>query len=877
MQGSSPLATFLFTDIEGSTRLWEQQPELMRPALAHHDSILRAAVESNRGMVAKTTGDGVVAVFADPLDAVAAAAQIQRALANLTATGAVPIAARCGMHTGVAERRDNDFFGVAVNRAARIMGAAHGGQVLLSHAAWTLVSDRLPEDAGLLDLGLVRLRGLSGPEHVYQLTLPDLRNDFPPLRSLATTPNNLPLQMTSFIGRAREVVEIVASLGKTRLLTLCGTGGIGKTRLSLQVAAGVIDGYPDGAWFVELAPVTDGPMVAQAVASVLAVKEAAGHPVVEALVKYVRDKKLLLILDNCEHLRDACADLVKQLLQAGPHLKVLASSREPLQLAGETTHPVATLATPKPGAVATPQVLSQYESVRLFIDRALAVQPGFSMTDENATAVAQICHHLDGIALAIELAAARVRSLSVGQIAARLDDRFRLLAGSDRTLLPRQQTLRALIDWSFDLLSDDERALFRRLSVFAGGFTLEAAEAVGAGEEIEAAQVLDLLANLVDKSLVAMEAEGERYRFLETMRQYAQERLAQSHEGDPVRTRHFRYYLALAETARPKLSGPEQEKWFSRLDQERENILASHAWCERTEEGADAGVRLAYFVKPYWFNRGLLNLGHRVTVEALARIGAQDRTLTRSRVLADAGQFCSFMGRYQEAQRYLEESLDIARAIENKGMVARVLQVLGMALLGQGDLPTARGYLEEGLVLADKQGDKREIAAASNALAQLHRVDGELDKAEPMFGRVLMLARELGDREVIAVGLLNLAMVAVSRGARDRARSMLLEALAIATEIGSRPAGQSVLEVCAGLAAFHAEWERAVRFFGMAEAHMEYTGIHRDAADTAFLEPLMAKARDELDAAAVAAADSAGRGLSYDEGISEARRWLEDP
>ena len=877
MQAPFAVATFLFTDIEGSTRLWEQQPDQMRPALACHDAIVRGAVESNRGAVVKMIGDGAHAVFEDPLDAVAATLRLQQGLADPQATHGIALRVRCGLHVGVVERRDNDFFGTVLNRAARIMGTAHGGQVLLSQAVATLVGDRLPAGVALRDLGAVRLRDLASAEHVYQLVHPQLRNDFPPLRSLEATPNNLPQQMTSFVGRERDLAQVGKLLLATRLLTLCGVGGLGKTRLSLQLAADAIDRFADGVWFVELAPLTDASRVPQTVASVLGVKEAAGRPVLEALVKYVHDKQLLLILDNCEHLLHACADLAKQLLQAGSQLKVLASSREPLHLAGETTYPVPALAIPDARAVITAEMLPQYEAVRLFIDRAVAVQPAFQVTQENAVAVAAICHHLDGIPLAIELAAARVRALSVMQIAARLDDRFRLLTGGDRTALPRQQTLRALIDWSFDLLTDHERALFRRLSVFAGGWALEAAEAVGAGGDVEQGDVLDLLTHLVDKSLVAMEAQGERYRLLETVRQYAQERLDESGEGGRARTQHLRFFLALAEKARPELNGPHQGESLARLDTERENILVAHAWCDRAEEGADAGVRLAYFVKPYWFNRGLLGLGHRVTVEALARVGAQERSLNRARVLADAGQFCSYMGRYAEAQGYLEESLSIARETENKGLFARVLQPLGMALLGQGNLRMARGYLEEALALAGEQDSKRELAGACNALAQLHRVEGELDKAEPLFGRVLTLARELGDREVIAVGLLNLAMVSISRGDRDRARAMLLEALAIAGAIGSRPAGQSVLEVCAGLAVFCADWERAVRFFGMADAQMGYTGIHRDAADTAFLEPLISKARNALDASAFAAADSAGRALSYDEAILEARRWLESP
>ncbi|TMH54013.1 MAG: adenylate/guanylate cyclase domain-containing protein [Betaproteobacteria bacterium] len=527
VQVAPAVTTFLFTDIEGSSRLWEQDPERMRPALARHDALVRTAVEHNRGTVVKMSGDGVHAAFSDPLDAVCASLELQRALADSESTNGIAIHVRCGLHAGVTERRDNDFFGTAVNRAARIMSTAHGGQVLLSQAVAVLVDERLPPGVTLRDLGSLRLRDLASPEHVYQLVHPQLRQDFPALRSLEATPNNLPLQVTSFVGRERELAEVKKLLANSRLLTLLGVGGIGKTRLSLQVAADLMDDYPDGVWFVELAPLTDALLVPQAVASVLGVKEEAGRPVVEALIKYVKSRRQLLILDNCEHLLDACAELVKQLLQAGPSLRILASSREHLRVAGESTYPVPALAAPDPYEKFIHTTLTQYEAARLFIDRALAAQPAFEISQQNAIAVAEVCHRLDGIPLAIELAAARVRALPVGTIASRLSDRLRLLAGGDRTALPRQQTLRALIDWSFDLLGEQERTLFRRLAVFAGGFTLEAAEAVSAVGDLANSDVLDVLTHLVEKSLVVMEGESGRYRLLETVRQYAQERLSE--------------------------------------------------------------------------------------------------------------------------------------------------------------------------------------------------------------------------------------------------------------------------------------------------------------------------------------------------------------
>ena len=870
----SGVTTFLFTDIQGSTRLWEHEAERMRPALARHDAIVRAAVESHRGDVVKMSGDGVHAAFADPADAVAAALAIQLQLGAPQTEDAIRLEARCGLHAGVSERRDKDFFGTAVNRAARIMSVGHGGQVLLSEAVAALVRERLPRDVSLRDLGSVRLRDLSQPERLYQVLHAALRQEFPALRSLEAIPNNLPQQVTSFVGRQRELAEAWKLLRDNRLLTLVGPGGIGKTRLSLQIAADAIDDYPDGVWLVELAPLTDPRLVPQAAASVLGVKEEAGRPVTEALAKFVKDRGALLILDNCEHVIDACAELAKQLLQAGPRLKIMASSRELLRLAGEATYPVPALSTPEPGRKFIHSALADYEAARLFVDRAVAVQPAFAVSEKNAAAVAEVCHRLDGIPLAIELAASRTRALPVETIAARLDDRFRLLTRGDRTALPRQQTLRALIDWSYDLLTENERALFRRLSVCAGGWTLEAAEAIGAGGSIRSDGVLDLLTNLVEKSLVAVDAKGGRYRLLDTVRQYALQRLTESDEEAATRDRHLLWYLALAERARPELLGRAQAEWQARLDAERENILEAHAWCDRTEKGGECGLRLVEAMRQYWFSRGLLGLRHRLTIEALLRTGAQTRNLSRCLGLFNVGQACCFMGRYEEARGYLEESLAIAREIDSADRAEAVLEMLGMASFGQGELSTARAYLEEALALARRLRNQGEVLAALNGLAQVHRAGGNLDAAQPLYEQSLEIARELQSRESIAVGLLNLAMVAVSRRLSGRARETLLQALDIAEEIGFRPAGQSVVEVSAGLASMLQQWDRAARFFGAAEAQAQETGLHRDPSDEAFLSPWIETARSEFGAAAFAAAEADGRRLPYRQAVSEVRSWL---
>jgi len=872
VQDPTAVTTFLFTDIEGSSRLWEQEPEQMRAALASHDACARGAVADHRGRVVKMTGDGMHAVFDDPLDAVEAAVQLQHSL-QVPQEG-VALRIRCGLHAGVSERRDNDYFGAAVNRAARIMNAAHGGQVLLSQAIASLIASRLPADVTLRDLGRLKLRDLASPEHVHQVVHPALRSDFPALRSLETFPNNLPQQVTPFVGRARELDEIKALVARQRLVTLFGSGGLGKTRLSLQMAADVLDEYPDGVWLVELAPLRDARLVPQAVASVLGVVEEAGRPVVEALEKFVVERCLLIVLDNCEHLVQACAELAARLLRAGSRLKILASSREPLRITGECTYAVPSLAVPAADRKITVPALMTFESAHLFVERAAAARSTFRLTSENAAAVAEICRNLDGIPLALELAAARVRTMSVDDIVARLGDRFRLLKSGDRTASLRQQTLRASIDWSHDLLSEPERALLARLAVFAGGWTLDAAEAVGATAQIEAADVLDLLGALTEKSLVELDPPGARYRLLETVRQYAHERLDERPDADDAGDRHLGFYLAMAESASAQLTGPEQGAWLARLDVERENLLAAHAWCSHGERNTEAGLRLVSAVKLYLINRGLLTLLHRITVEALGRRPVQIRSLARCRALHTAGQLDCHMGRYGGALAYLKESLSIAREIDDKRRATAVLQALALALLGSGDSKAARVHLEEAIELARALGDKHQLAGALNGLGQLYRGEGTLDAAEPIYLDVLTIARELGDREIVCVALLNLAMVSIGRNRADGVPAMLLEVLDVAAELGSKPAGQSAVEVCAGLAAASADWPRAARFFGVAEAQTGSTGIHRDPTDEAFLAPLIEAARGALGEEAFTRATDAGRRLPYEIAIAEARDWL---
>lgn len=868
------VTTFLFTDIEGSTRLWEQEPERMRTALARHDATARSAVESCGGQVVKMTGDGLHAAFATPACAVEAALRILHALADPAATEGIELRVRCGLHAGPNQQRDNDFYGTTVNRAARIMSAAHGGQALVSDAVAQRIAGRLPDGVSLRDLGVVRLRDLASTERLFQIVHPPLRADFPPLRSLESTPNNLPQALSSFIGREREIAEVKKLLAGNRLVTVVGMGGLGKTRLSLHVAAESLEEHRDGVWLVELAPVTENGRVAQTIASALGVKEEAGRPVEEALARHVRDRHLLVVLDNCEHVLEGSARVARRLLAAGIGMRMLATSREPLRLSGEVTYPIGGLPVPDTLQGARPESIMPYDAVRLFAHRAGAAVPGFRLTPDNAASVVAICRHLDGIPLAIELAAARTRSIAVHEIALRLEDRFRLLKSGDPTVQPRQRTLRALIDWSHDLLPEDERALFRQLAVFAGGWTLDAAEQVCAVPGSDS--VVELLCGLVDKSLVAADEGARRYRMLETVRQYAAERLAEAGETHAARDRHLGYFLQLAETVAPRLAGAQQRECLAQLDLERENILVAHDWAGRSGAKAQEGLKLNNAVKLYWFIRGQLDLGHRLTLEALQRPGAQDPNLARSQALFIAGQFRCFMGLYSDARECLEQSLQIARSLGDPYTVASVLQPLGMAAIGQGDLENARLWLEESVALTTTLGNKRSLAGALNALAMLHRVEGSSEPARPLYEQVVELSRESGNREEEAVGLLNLAMTTLDYGDGPRARELLRLAMQAADEIGSFPARQSALEVCAGLAAVNGEWVRAARFLAAAEALSTRTGVRRDAADEAFLAPKVGRARLQLGDAAFAAAFSEGMALPAEHALDEARSWLVD-
>jgi predicted ATPase/DNA-binding winged helix-turn-helix (wHTH) protein len=676
--------------------------------------------------------------------------------------------------------------------------------------------------------------------------------------------HNLPAQLNRFIGREREIAEIQALAAGKRLVTITSLGGTGKTRLSLQVGHELLPHFEHGVWLVELAPVSDDSRVAQAVGTVLGVHEQ-GEGIAAALARWSRDRHVLLLLDTCEHVLHGCAELAKQLLQAGPGVHVIASSREPLHVAGEALYPLSPLPVPDARYPVAPEVLQQYDSVALFIERATSANAAFRFGNANADAVASICEQLDGIPLAIELAAARVRAMSVERIAAQLVDRFRLLTAGDRTAPARQRTLRDSLDWSHDLLSPPERTLLRQLSVFAGGWTLEAAEAVCAGEDLRADDVVDVLTHLVEKSLVDIDAFGERYRLLDTVREYADEKLRASGEAALVQRRHFDFFLALVQGARWLIAGsPEQARWLKRLDDELENVLAAHA----AADGAGA-QRLLTAIRHYCINRGLAALAHRLACDTLPRLSQRDQVMCDA--CFDVGQLSLFIGRHEEARRHLETSLAIAREIG--ASEAYALQPLGLACLSLGDLGAARGHLERAVAMARDSGRDREIAAALIALANVCRLEADPDAAAALYDEALACARRAHDRETIAITILNLAVVAHRHTIAARA-ALVRDALDISDELGSRYAGQIALDVCVGLSALAGEPESCARFLGATEALAARTGLHRDAADDAFVAPLVQHARDACAPKRFPAEQAAGRALAYEEAVLEARAWL---
>ena len=781
----SGTVTFLFTDIEGSTKLAQQYPEAMPAMLARHHEILKQSIQAQSGYVFQNEGDSLAVAFHSAMDAVNAALSAQRLLQHEAWTPA-PIKVRMGIHTGEAQLNDPSaptvYTGYSTLASTqRIVSAGHGGQILLSGATRELIQDALPAKTELLDLGEKRLKDLLRPVHLYQLTTSGLSATFPPIKTLDSFQNNLPTQLTTFIGREDEIAEVRQALELHRLVTLTGSGGTGKTRLCLQVAAQILDRFKDGVWFIELAPITDPTLVSNTVAGILGVREEAGRPLIATLMDWLSDRKLLIILDNCEHLLDACARFTDSVLRGSPGTRILASSREALGIAGETAYRVPSLPTPNPKEQLNLEQLQECESTRLFIERAAQTLPTFKVTNATVLALAQICHRLDGIPLAIELAAARVKVLSVEQIAERLDDRFRLLTGGSRTALPRQQTLRALIDWSYHLLSDQERLLFRRLAVFVGGWRLEAAESVCSGNGIEAIDILDLLAHLVDKSLIIVETTGKesRYRRLETIRQYTREKLFETEEAARIRHRHLDYFRTLAEKAEIEIVNANQVAWLQKLDVEFDNIRAALEWSQekRVEDGLRLGSAIWRFCLRYGYTNELVDKLHQL----LQQPSGSTKTLVRAKTLYALSILAVWQGDYVRLRALADESYAIYKELGDQGGEAAALYALGLAAHRTAD-PNALSFLLQSLELHRSMSDTMDICDVLIVISQVSR---EVAQQQACLEEALALARGRGDVITMAGALDNLGRMARDRGNFAQARAWLEESLEIQRPLGA--------------------------------------------------------------------------------------------
>jgi predicted ATPase/class 3 adenylate cyclase/DNA-binding CsgD family transcriptional regulator len=768
--------TFLLTDIEGSTRLWEADSPVMAGMVTRHDEILAAAVRHHGGVrpVEQGEGDSVVAVFGVAGDALAAALEAQRALGQEPWPKDMTVRVRMALHTGdVQVGEGGKVSGPAIIRCARLRATAYGGQTVLTQSTRDLVVDRLPADVGLLDLGLHRLKDLGRPERVWQLCHPALTSEFPPLKSLDASPNNLPVQLSSFVGRERELTELGELTARSRHVTLTGSGGCGKTRLALQLAADRAHLHVDGTRWVDFSQVTDEDLVLHVVAASFGLRQESDRPMVETLERQLANLKVFLVLDNCEHVLEPVAAMTERLLKAAPDLQVLATSREPLGIAGETAYRV--------------RSLDIETAMRLFLERADEVRPGFSPQADELEAIEEICRHLDLLPLAIELAAARVRMMHPVRIAERLDDMFRLLTGGSRTALARQQTLEASVAWSHSLLGEDEKVLFRRLSVFAGGFTLPSAEAICSDELIDPYAVLDVLARLVDKSLVQVDGDDTEthYRMLESIRQYGRARLSEADEGDAVRARHLAHFTQYAEAAAAELMSAAGPKWLDDLEQEHDNLLAALAWAE-TAGAHQESLRLVTALALFWEWHGHLVVG----AQWFARVLAHDDgpSVLRSRALWGAAHIALYADDHRTQFQRAEEALAMAKALGDDWTIARSLTTTSSEEL-YFDAPAARGVLSESIELGRSIGDDWAVADGLKMMTIAWMIQEDFDGVRQPLEELVAVATRLQNKFFLGWCHTVEGFIALHRGEFDEARSELETSLKYCQDVGDPSTG----------------------------------------------------------------------------------------
>jgi predicted ATPase/class 3 adenylate cyclase len=888
--------TFVFTDIEGSTERWERDRDAMASALRRHDELVREAILHHHGHVFKTVGDGFCAAFGHPPDAVAAVLHAQHALANEDFSALGGMRMRVAIHTGVADERDGDFFGPAVNRIARLLAIAHGGQVLLSGATAAIAGDLLPQETRLLDLGGHRLKDLTQPEHVYQLHVPDLPNEFPPLRSLNVAATNLPLALTTFIGRETEIEALTGLVREHRLVTLVGAGGVGKTRLALHLAAQFVDSMANGVWLIELAPLTSGEFIPSTIAAAIGVTLPTSGDPLAYLVRSLQSKEVMLVFDNCEHLIDDVARVTTAILQAASGVRIVATSRQALSIAGERAYRLPSL--------------DVEASAALFCERARDLDERFTCSDADRPVLLDICHRLDGIPLAIELAASRTSILSLSQLAQRLHERFRLLGQHGRDRLERQQTLRALIDWSFDLLDENERAVFRRLSTFAGSWTLAAAVAVCADEQLDEWAVIDLLAALEAKSLIVVEAEDaqeRRYRMLATIREYAKERSVQAGEDASVSNRHARYYAEFVRDSAPLAEAMEDERWQARVLPELDNLRVMLEWSLfQRRDPETARTMLAHVEWPElvvtpqeairWF-------------EAAAQIEAALGDVRAARVLRHLVRLEWFVGRsIAQREPNAQAALDAAIASSDVNEVAFALTQLASCrrdakqfddaeeLFARADRerenlsPLVRNTLLRNWAICKIQtGDAEEARKRCSEVARLERAGSEahasalLNLGELEFAvgnveaacdaaRTASATYERLNAAPLALATCNLAAYAMAIDDYEEARRSLRKALALLRESGARWITYA-FEHCAVLAGFLGDSERAATLLGFADARIEV----RQTTEQFGYNRLIPLLRDALGEDRLRSATNAGSQMSDTQALELALEIVDAP
>jgi predicted ATPase/class 3 adenylate cyclase len=868
---ASSTLTFLFTDVEGSTPLWDTRPAAMRAATERHNALLRAAVEARGGNAFQIVGDAFCVAFQDAPSAVCAAIDAQRAL-QAEPWGDAALRVRMGLHSGIAESVPDEVFrGPALARTARVMAAAHGGQVLATAATVALLDGEVPDHGALRDLGDHTLRGFARPERLYELVVPGLASGFPPIRTQQALRTNLPQALTSFVGRADQLAWVRERARTSRLLTLVGPGGTGKTRLSLEACATLLDAFPDGIWVVELAPLATSDLVASAIATVLGARAEGDVPPLTLVETALAGKRVLLVLDNCEHVVEETARVADALLRALPHVHVLASSREALGVDGETIYRVPPLTSPPAGAVATAAQVAASEAGQLFVGRAQQVVTDFTLDDGNAPAIAHVCQRLDGIPLAIELAAARLSTLSVAELGQRLDDRFRLLTGGSRTALPRQRTLRALIDWSYDLLSEEDRRVLARLAVFVGGCTLAAAERVCASGH--ATDVLGAIERLVGKSLLTAErphGSETRYRMLETIRQYASDKLAHSGDADTARARHFDCFVELGETGAAGLHGPLALEWLDRIEGEHDNLRAALDWAAAAAPAQAA--RLAGALWLFWDTRGHFAEGYARLTAALAAHARPDAQ--RLRALIGAGVLAFRLDNTKHSDELLLEAVELSRVLDDRTLeaeatvylainrlwlgpatvqplaaAARALAreagdaahegiaalVQGRALMDHGELAPARAHFLEGRRLLEAAGCVLRVPSALQNAGECAMEQRDFAEARRLLDDALLRQRRMGHVHDAATALRRLAQLALSERRVDEALAQSSESLRLFHGLHDRNCGALSAWVHADACSAAGRLDDALEYAELALRTFRDTGSQRSRAAALYL------------------------------------------